>query len=114
MASSRYNSRGLVFNDDDDYREKFFNDRGVKQVVQYDTPFFHYPDMSEMEEFSVSTVRWQSNSRLYNLAAEFYGSATYWWVIAMYNKKPTEGHFKVGDTVYIPKPLDAVLNVMSP
>ena len=32
-----------------------------------------------------------------------------WWVIAWYNKKPTEAHVKAGETIVIPLPLDKIL-----
>jgi hypothetical protein len=34
---------------------------------------------------------------------------TYWWVIAQYNKKPTESQLSPGDIVYIPIPLEKIL-----
>jgi hypothetical protein len=32
-----------------------------------------------------------------------------WWLIGWYNQKPTEAHFKIGDTVLIPLPLEEIL-----
>jgi len=43
------------------------------------------------------------------LAAKHYGDPNLWWVLAWYNKKPTESHFSVGDTVYIPTPAEEVV-----
>ena len=39
-----------------------------------------------------------------NYQKKYYGDAEYWWLIAWYNNKPTESHFKLGDVVYIPLP----------
>jgi|TARA_B100000963_G_scaffold37781_1_gene28204 hypothetical protein len=49
--------------------------------------------------------------RLYKFAYEYYGDVDYWWVIAWYNNKPTDSHFKIGDVVYIPRELDVALRI---
>jgi hypothetical protein len=46
---------------------------------------------------------WAREDKLHKLSLRFYGSTRYWWVIGLLNKKPTDGHYKVGDVVYIPK-----------
>jgi len=106
---SRYRGRGLIFNDNEEYRKKFFIDRNVNQVVQYDTAEFFYPDASEVGSLQNIKVRWGATSKLYNLAAQHYGDPTYWWVIAWYNKKPTEADFNIGDIIYVPLPLEEAL-----
>ena len=50
--------------------------------------------------------------RYYKLAASFYGDARYWWIIAWFNKKPTESHIKVGDIIRIPTSLGDILAAM--
>ena len=52
---------------------------------------------------------WKLGDRYYKLAYEHYGDPEVWWVIAMYNKKPTEAFVNVGDRIYIPKPIDIVI-----
>ena len=81
---SRYRGRGLIFNDNEEYRKKVGSLQNIK-------------------------VRWGATSKLYNLAAQHYGDPTYWWVIAWYNKKPTEADFNVGDIIYVPLPLEEAL-----
>jgi len=49
--------------------------------------------------------------RLYKFAYEYYGDVDYWWVIAWYNNKPTDGHFEIGDVVYIPRELDVAIRI---
>jgi len=34
-----------------------------------------------------------------------------WWVIAWFNKLPTESHIKLGDVIYIPMPLNEILKI---
>jgi nucleoid-associated protein YgaU len=46
------------------------------------------------------------------LAHKHYGDANLWWIIAWYNKKPTEAHVKMGDIITIPLPLDKVIRYL--
>ena len=55
---------------------------------------------------------WKTGDRYYKLAQKFYGVSELWWIIALYNQKPTEAHVKVGEVVFVPYPLDSVLYYM--
>ncbi len=79
------------------------------KLIQYRTPTMDYPTMSERADIEVARHTWKVGDRYYKLAYDYYGQSTYWWVIALFNKKPTEGHVKIGDTIFIPQPLDRVL-----
>ena len=107
---SRYAERKIFINDSRDYRDKFFTNRDVEQLMQYTTARFRYPTVEEMQTFRSSPLIWQSDSRLYKIANDYYGYPNLWWVIAWYNKKPTEAHFNIGDTFYVPAPLELVLD----
>ena len=110
---NRYFNRDIIINDDDQYKKEFFEkSRDIKSVRQYDTPVFKYPTVDEISELQIIEVVWQSNSRLYKMASTYYNDPSLWWVIAMFNKKPTEAHFKLGETIYIPLPLEQVLRFM--
>jgi len=111
MAFSRYDGRTTFINDDENYHDAFFIERGVAQIDQYRTAAFYYPTNEELDDLELTPHIWKSNSRLYKLADDAYGSPEYWWVIAWINKKPTEGHFKVGEIIYIPAPLIRVLSI---
>jgi hypothetical protein len=81
-------------------------------ITQYDTAVFRYPTTEEIAELQIVEVIWASNSRLYKMANQYYNDPALWWVIAMFNQKPTEAHFKLGEIVYIPLPLEKVLRIM--
>ena len=49
--------------------------------------------------------------RMYKYASQYYGSTSYWWVIAWYNNKPTDAHYKIGDPIYIPKNLSLAISL---
>ena len=87
--------------------------RGVKKIVQYNSPKMTYPTP---EQISAGIERvgylWKSGDMYWKLAASFYGDAELWWVIAWYNKKPTESHIEIGDTIQVPMPLNTVLKYL--
>jgi hypothetical protein len=99
-----------MLNDDLNYQKQFFEDRDVVQLMQYKTAVLYYPNEVELEGLEISTHLWNSSSRLFNLANSYYGYPELWWVIAWFNKKPTEAHYDVGDTVLIPSPLQTILS----
>ena len=110
MPYSRMNSRNIFINDDKNYQKEFFDKRDLKQMPQFQTGRFRVLSPSQRAELTVNTITWGATSSLTKLAFETYGSPEYWWVISLYNKKPLESDFKLGDTVYIPTPLEKVLS----
>ena len=111
MAYSRYSTRQIFVNDDLNYRDTFFRDRDVSQIDQYETARYTYPTAEQIEDLDIATFRWESRSNLYKAAYDYYGRPELWWVIAWFNRKPTESHFKVGDIVNVPGPLNFVLSL---
>jgi len=109
MAYSRYDNRAVFVNSSEGYRKAFFKKRAVYQIKQYGSPDLPRPLPSMMQELNNIPLVWAADSRLFKLADEFYGDPTYWWIIAWFNQKPTEGHFNIGDVFYVPTPLDRVL-----
>ena len=91
------------------YKRYLKKTRGLEQVNQYSTPKFRHPDANDIANFSVINHVWKTGDRYFKLAHEYYGDPEMWWVIALYNQKPTEFHAKLGDVLYIPTPLETVL-----
>ena len=102
MAYSRYTGRGQFINNDAGYKETLFSERDIKQIMQYDTARFYYPSPAELANMPTETFVWVATSKLYKVANDVYGSPHLWWLIAWFNKKPTEAHFKVGDVYQVP------------
>ena len=109
---SRYSGRTIGINAEELYEEKF-EDRGVKKITQFTTPAFRYPTATEIA-YGVTTIPhvWQTGDRFFKLADEYYNDVSQWWVIAMFNQKPTEAHVNNGDVIYIPTPLESILSYM--
>lgn len=108
---SRYNKKIIYVNDDPLYQD-FVKERGIKQVNQYAFTKMNYPTSGQIAQMSLVNHVWGVGSKLYKLAHEYYKDPTLWWIIAWFNKKPTEAHFKEGDVVSIPLPLEKVYEIL--
>ena len=109
---SRYSNRRLLKNDLEEY-EEFLDERGVKQITHFGTGMLKYPTVSQISRLQSVQHVWKTGDRYYKLAAEYYGNPRLWWVIAHYNKKPTEADAKTGDIIYIPLPLEKILSYIT-
>lgn len=109
---SRYNKRTKATNNTEMY-ENIFEQRGVRKILQYTTPILSYPDTLDSSEITVINYVWNQGDKFWRLAHKHYGNSSYWWVIAQFNKKPTEGHLNPGDTIQIPVDLSVVLGAFN-
>jgi len=104
----RYKKRILAFNANELYSEHFIK-RGVDYIDQYTTPILAHPTPSQIKNLNIIHHSWTHGDKYYKLAHRYYKNSTMWWVLAWFNKKPTESHIKVGEILYIPTPLTEVL-----
>jgi|TARA_A100000172_G_scaffold79866_1_gene67943 nucleoid-associated protein YgaU len=109
---SRYSSRRLLKNNLEEY-EEFFDDRGVKQITHFGTGVLKYPTVAQVSTLQNVEHIWKVGDRYYKLAAKHYGNPRLWWVIAHYNKKPTEADVQLGGLIYVPLPLERVLSYIT-
>lgn len=108
---SRYDNKTLFRNQSERY-ESVFEERGVSFVRQYGTSQMMIPSVRQRMGFSTVQHTWKVGDKFYKLAIQYYNSAQYWWVIALYNQTPTEAHLRTGDMLTIPLPLEQVLRTM--
>tara|TARA_Y100000310_G_scaffold11554_1_gene12100 strand:+ start:98 stop:436 length:339 start_codon:yes stop_codon:yes gene_type:complete len=106
--SNRYDDRKVYKNDNEIY-DNLLERRDVKFIRQYGTPNMKYPTIAQLRELTRVQHVWRVGDRFYKLAARYYSAPEYWWVIAQYNKRPTESDLSAGDVIYIPLPLSIVL-----
>ena len=100
-----------LFNQKEFY-EDVLEDRGVTGIKQYTTPNLKHINEKQIASLTVINHVWKTGDRYYKLAHAHYGDSTKWWVIAWYNRKPTESDVSLGDVIYIPHPLDKVLSYL--
>ena len=111
MAISRYQLRGKALNKNKLYDETF-KKRGVKYIKHYRTPNLRFPTEKELKKIDSVEHIWKLGDRYEKLAFESYGDSKYWWVIASFNKKPTESFNNPGDVIKIPINLSDALQVI--
>jgi len=98
------------FRNNSETYKKDLEERGYPNgIIHYATPTLKHPTVAEMAKLQRQQHLWKIGDRYYKLAHKYYGNAKYWWVIAWYNKKPTESHMQLGETLYIPSPLEDIL-----
>ena len=105
---SRFDNRKIGRNDSPIYTE-LLKDRGVKSIRHFDTPKIKYPSEKEIQKLNIVSVLWKGGERYSKLAHKYYGDVNKWYLIAWFNKKPTDFHVELGETIYIPFPLERVL-----
>lgn len=107
----RYSNRRIINNGTDEYKH-LIEKRGVKTISHYSSTPLKHPTVEQMKNLEFVEVVWKSNSRLWKLAADYYGDSKLWWVLAWFNRTPLESDIQVGDVIQVPLPLDQVLNYM--
>ena len=108
---SRFNRRRIFVNRADLY-EEMAEERDIKFFRQMETPEFRYPTSEELKGLTIEKHIWKSGDKFYKLAHEYYGDSRLWWVIAWYNKSPTESHVTVGSVLSIPNPVQKLLKYL--
>ena len=111
MTTSRYEKSDKAINVSLGYKQKF-SSRWLPSGIQLLTnPGLIYPSEEDKKNITVISARWKLGDRLYKLAHEYYEDSSYWWVIAFYNKKPTEQSIAIGDLIEIPMSLTDILAI---
>ena len=109
--ASRYIEKQKLRNANPAYGEQIRN-RKVNFIDQFETPILHQPTSRQIASLERVKHVWKTGDRFFKLAHTYYGRTDAWWVIAQYNKKPTESHINFGDIIYIPMPLEKALLYM--
>lgn len=107
---SRYDNRTEMINDLERYKD-LFKSRGVNFIRMYKTPVLKHLSDEELEQINAIGHQWTSRDTFYKLAFIHYGDPSLWWVIAWYNQMPTDSHPNLGDTIFIPTPLERILSL---
>ena len=108
---SRFSNRKIFKNDSELYKE-MAEERDVNYFRHHETARLRYPTAKEISEMNIVDHVWKSGDKFYKLAQEYYGDATLWWVIAWFNRTPTEAQAKLGSIISIPLPVQKVLKYL--
>lgn len=104
----RYDNR-RIFRNAEEIFEETFRKRKVPLIRHYETPAMTHPTPQEHRAIDSRSHVWRSGDRFFKLAHKYYGDSSLWWVIAWFNKTPTEGHVQIGDIINIPINLENAL-----
>ncbi len=70
------------------------------------------PSAADRAATPTVTHVWSYGDRYYKLAAQYYGTPQYWWVIAWWNGRPTEASLQNGVALQIPTNLEDALTIL--
>jgi len=104
----RYVKNKIFHNSEESYR-RYLKKRGIKKIIQHATTKFRHPELKDLANFDRINYIWKTGDRYFKLADKYYGDSTKWWVIALYNQKPTDCHVSAGEVIYVPHPIESVL-----
>jgi hypothetical protein len=83
--------------------------KGLNYITQYETPILTHLQDEDYPLLTFISHIWKTGDKFYKLADQYYNNSTLWWVIAWINKKPTESHVKIGETIYITVSLEQTM-----
>jgi len=111
MTIKRNEKRKMIINSSHNFDDQF-RVRSVESIKQYTTLKLKYPTTQEMTGLNILTETWKLGDRLYKYANTHYGDPNLWWIIAWFNKKPTENDYVLGEEILIPFPLERILKYL--
>ena len=104
----RNEQREILINENKLYK-KMLKDRGLNRFRHYSKMKLNSMSPSDMKDITIADHIYKTGDSLSKLSHKYYGDVRYWWIIAWFNKKPTESHVRLGDIIHIPMPLATVL-----
>jgi hypothetical protein len=109
--TSRYNNKEKYINSDDRYQE-WFDAYGVEFIEQYKVEELKYPTNAEISRLETVAHIWSNGDNLSKLSDYYYNDYKKWWIIAQFNMRPTDAQYRIGDIVYIPFPLERIMEYL--
>jgi nucleoid-associated protein YgaU len=86
--------------------------RGVSTVEHYETPEMTIIEQDILDSIDVYEYVWKQGDCFWRIAEDFYGVPENWWMIAEFNRTPTEAHLRVGQIIRIPVNLNDLLELL--
>ena len=108
---SRYENRRTFTNNLNQYKE-LLQSRRQAFLSQYVTPNLRHADDNDVLSLTLIPHTWTYGDRFYKLAHQHYGDSTLWWLIAWYNRAPTEFHLEPGELIRIPTPIETIIEIL--
>jgi hypothetical protein len=94
-----YNNRQTILNFNKQQLEEFLEKRDLDSIIFRDNFIFNPVDT---ENYVFIEHIWSHGDRLFKLSRKYLSNFRNYWLIGLFNKKPTDADYKYGDIVYIP------------
>lgn len=109
MPSNKELGRGNLFVTKFDMFKQISERRNMEAIEFSSNLRFNPIPESVKSLLSYYEHEWKRGDKFYKLADLYYGDVDYWWVIPLFNNKPTEFHFKAGDKILVPVEIDFLI-----
>jgi hypothetical protein len=110
MPIERSEIRRLITIDKNDMYKQINDRRNLEQITISSANEFRPVSEEFKDSLSYYEHEWRRGDKFYKLAFEYYGDVNYWWIIPLFNNKPTEFHFKAGDVVLVPIEIELLIS----
>lgn len=108
---SRYKNSRIATNKNEMYLD-VFEEKGVKKIIQFRTYTFKKVPQEVLDSIKSEEYFWKYGDTYWSLASKYYGDPNVWWIIAGFNRKPTEASIKLGEMIKIPLSVSQVMQVL--
>ena len=100
-------ARNSVYKD-----EELFTNRGVESVKQYTTPTYKDASDEQLKKIPYVSHYWVVGDRYFKLAQKYYNDHKLWYLIALFNRKPTESQIEPGEEIKIPTDVVLAMEIL--
>lgn len=107
---NRYNNSVTISEQTGGRYDILLEDRGVRSIQHFATDSVRYPTEEQLATMKLIEITWTVGDRYWKLASQYYKNPKYWWIIAWFNKAPTEAYLSEGSTILIPASLETALS----
>lgn len=107
MSRKRYeDAKTISLDDKNEVYKAFLKRRNIKSININKMKNLTLDETSNNINFKIKEEIWKDGDKLYKFSKKYYNSVEFWWVIALFNQKPTDSDYNSGDLVLIPYPLN--------
>lgn len=108
---ANWDENSFTLKNDDKIYSKFFKKIGIQSVDHKSIVVLGDPMREDfLKDIMTTEHLFSAGDTLSKISFSQYGDPKFWWVIAWFNSKPTDLHCEIGDTIYIPFPLEEAIS----
>ena len=89
-----------TFNDSEEYYE-LIKSKGLDRLIQSRTKDLK-GEIEKVRTANIARHVWRYGDTMFKISFMYYGRYDKWYFIALRNLKPTDSHYVVGQTIFVP------------